>query len=135
LIVFCLLVINLPALVALAADYQLLEPSVLIDQNSTDKTPEGYNLMAYLKTAYLVLFVVVISAVVFWFILGGLGYILSDLPSVKNAGKKKLTNALIGLAIALSSVLLLQLINPDLLKFKLDLTGSNGSQAASGGSH
>lgn len=100
--------------------YQLLEPSIILDNNSTQ--PTEYGLQEYLKTAYVVLFVLVISAVIFFFILGGLEYILSDIPNAKLGGKEKLKKALLGLIIALSSVLLLELINPELLKFKLDLS-------------
>ncbi|MFA6253767.1 MAG: hypothetical protein WC640_00680 [Candidatus Paceibacterota bacterium] len=99
--------------------YQLLEPSIILDNSG--KQPETYGLQEYLKTAYLVLFVLVVSAVIFFFILGGLEYIMSDLPSVKLGGKDKLIKALAGLIIALTSVLLLELINPKLLEFNLKL--------------
>jgi hypothetical protein len=120
-IILFLLVLNLPMLVTFGAGYQLLERSVIIDAPQGAQ-PETYGLKEYLKTAYLVLFVLVITAIVFWFIIGGLEYITSDLPGIKIDGKSKINKALLGLAIALSSYLLLQLINPDLLKFKLELT-------------
>jgi hypothetical protein len=134
---FILLGLNIMPTLALAEEnkgYQLLEPSVILDNSNGAGQPQPakYGLQEYLKTAYLVLFVVVISAVIFYFILGGLEYILSDLPSAKLGGKDKLQKALFGLAIALSSVLLLQLINPDLLKFDLKL---GESVAVSGDSH
>lgn len=99
--------------------YQLLEPSIIINNNN--QQPENYGLKEYLQTAYVLLLVLVISAVVFWFIVGGLEYILSDTLNSKIGGKNKLMKALLGLAIALSSFLLLNLINPDLLNFDLVL--------------
>lgn len=104
------------------ANYQLLEPTVIIDSSNNGVQPTTYGLKEYLQTAYLMLFVLVVATVVFYFILGGLEYIMSDIPSAKLGGKDKIWKALFGLAIALSSVLLLNLINPDLLKFSLNLT-------------
>lgn len=124
LIVFFLSLFNLPIFVSLAAgNYQLLEPSVIIDApaGTGETQPANYGLTEYLQTAYIMLFVLIVSAAIFFLILGGLEYILSDLPAVKIEGKSKLIKALTGLAIALSSYLLLQLINPDLLKINLNL--------------
>lgn len=124
LVSFALLAINALPIWVLSANYQLLEPSIIIDKGGVQPgtyagTGEVYGLEEYLQTAYIVMFVLVITAVVFWFIIGGLEYILSDLPSVKLGGKAKLIKALLGLAIALSSYLLLNLINPKLLEFNL----------------
>jgi hypothetical protein len=118
---FILLGLNIMPTLVFAENkgYQLLEPSIILDNSG--KQPETYGLQEYLKTAYLVLFVLVVSAVIFFFILGGLEYIMSDLPSVKLGGKDKLIKALAGLIIALTSVLLLELINPKLLEFNLKL--------------
>ncbi|MFA5001119.1 MAG: hypothetical protein WC531_02730 [Candidatus Paceibacterota bacterium] len=119
LVILGLLIFNLPTVLVLGAStgYTLLEPSVIIDRNNTQ--PEGYGLQEYLTTAYLMLFVLVVAASIFYLILGGLEYILSDIPNMKLDGMRKLKNALLGLGIALVSVLLLKLINPKLLDFSL----------------
>ena len=127
---FIILGINILPLLAFAADsqgYQLLAPSVIIDKTaSTGETQAAnYGLMQYLQTAYIMGFVLVISAAVFWLILGGLEYILSDAYNAKIGAKKKFWNAIAGLVIALSSYLILNLINPDLLKFSLVTTMLN----------
>ena len=116
-----LLGFNLLPILALAQSpgYQLLEPSIIINNPTPGETPSDYNLKAYLITAYLMLFVLVVAASVFFLILGGLEYILSDIPNLKIGGKKKIGNALLGLGIALSSYLLLKLISPALLNFDL----------------
>ena len=124
---FILLGFNLLPILVFAANYQLLEPSIILDKGGQQPgtyagTGETYGLKEYLQTAYIVMFVLVITAVVFWLILGGLEYILSDIPMVKSSGLKKLKNAFFGLVIALSSYLLLNLINPKLLEFNLKLT-------------
>ncbi|KKQ33857.1 MAG: hypothetical protein US45_C0004G0018 [Candidatus Nomurabacteria bacterium GW2011_GWA1_37_20] len=49
-------------------------------------------------------------------VIGGLEYMTSELISSKEAGKEKVTGALLGLLIALGAYALLFTINPDLLK-------------------
>lgn len=120
LIAFCLMAFSLPMFFVSAAEekgYTLLEPSIIIDQGGTQ--PAGYGLTEYLETVYLLMFVLIISATVFYFILGGLEYITSDIPGVKLDGKSKIWKALLGLFIALTSYLLLKIINPDLLDISL----------------
>ena len=120
LVVLGLLIFNLPTVLVLGASgYQLLEPSIVIDKPYPTNDPGSYGLQQYLTTAYLMLFVVVVAASIFYLILGGLEYILSDIPGTKMGGVKKLQNALLGLGIALLSVLLLKLINPKLLEFNI----------------
>lgn len=121
--------LNILPLFALAQsdNYQLLEPSVIIDSPNKDSSgnatqPSNYSFKDYLQTAYVALFVVVITAIVFFFVIGGLEYVISDIPMAKLGGKDKIKKALLGLLIALCSVLLLRLINPDLLNFNLTLT-------------
>lgn len=99
-------------------NYQLLEPSIIIDKEGVQ--PETYGLKEYLQTAYVILFVLVICAAVFYLVLGGLEYILSDIPNTKLDGMNKFKKAMLGIAIASLSVIFLELINPDLLDFKLD---------------
>lgn len=122
LVSFTLLAINALPILVLSANYQLLEPSIVLNQDAGTGEPIAPSLKDYLQNAYIVMFVLVVTAVVFWIIVGGLEYILSDLPSVKLGGKEKLKKALLGLAIALTSYLLLNLINPELLNFNLKLT-------------
>lgn len=55
-------------------------------------------------------------------IIGGVQYVASGIaPAAKNDAKNRITNAFIGLAIILTSYLLLNTINPDLVNFKLAL--------------
>jgi len=51
---------------------------------------------------------------------GGLEYMASSLPSGKEAGRGTITNAILGLLIALGSYLLLYTVNPNLLNLCLD---------------
>lgn len=49
-------------------------------------------------------------------IVGGMEYMTSELAHTKEAGKERITHALLGLVIALGAYALLNTINPDLLK-------------------
>ena len=51
---------------------------------------------------------------------GGLEYMTSVVPSEKGSGKDTITNAVLGLIIALGAYLLLYTVNPNLLNFCLD---------------
>jgi len=52
-------------------------------------------------------------------IMGGIEYMTSELVSSKEAGKSKITNAVMGLLLALGAFALLNTINPDLLNISL----------------
>ena len=55
-------------------------------------------------------------------IIGGTQYVASGIsPSAKNDAKDRILNAFIGLALVLTSYLILNSINPDLVNFKLEL--------------
>jgi len=128
--ILCLVLVNfillglnaLPFLVFAAETdgYTLLEPSIIIDQDNTQPAT-GYGLSDYLKTAYMALFFIVIAATIFYLVVGGLEYILSDIPGTKLDGMNKFKKALLGLGIALSSYLILNLINPALLDLNFNL--------------
>jgi hypothetical protein len=49
-------------------------------------------------------------------VVGGIQYMTSELISSKEEGKKRISNAILGLIIALGSYVLLFMVNPDLLK-------------------
>jgi len=54
-------------------------------------------------------------------VMGGVEYITSELVSSKEAGKERMTHAILGLLIALGAYLILNTINPALLNVCLDL--------------
>lgn len=62
-------------------------------------------------------------------IVGGVQYVASGIaPSAKNEAKGRITNSFIGLAIILSSYLLLNTINPDLVNLKFSLEKVEGTR-------
>jgi len=57
-------------------------------------------------------------------VVGGIQYMTSELISSKEEGKKRISNAILGLIIALGSYVLLFMVNPDLLKVEPGLEGT-----------
>ena len=53
-------------------------------------------------------------------VIGGIEYMTSELVSSKKAGIERITNAILGLLIALTAFLILNTINPNLLNVCLD---------------
>lgn len=83
--------------------------------DTADPNALGIYLNAIIKLA------IGLSAVlaVLMIIMGGLEYITSELPGAKGEGKQRITNAVIGLLVALGAWLLLFTINPKLLDTNL----------------
>ncbi len=77
------------------------------------------NLALYLSTLYTYGLQIVGTLAIFMIILGGIKYLTAggDMSRTKSA-IENITNATIGLVLALASYLILNTVNPDLLKFK-----------------
>lgn len=87
-----------------------------------------FNLTQYIAAIYkLAIWIVGLSAL-FMFLIGAFMYMLSAGNTSKmGSGKDIMTDALIGLVLALASYLILYVINPDLLKLKLSSLSLSGS--------
>jgi hypothetical protein len=121
------MLINQPKNIAATAGYTLLEPSVIQpNPNSASGTPIG--LTAYLNGIYVTFFILTIIGAIVILVWYGIEYMTSDIPGFKGNAKGRITKVFIGIGIALLSYIILQLINPDLIKINLDI-GSllNGS--------
>jgi len=94
--------------------YTLLEPGIL---GSNPTAPKDF--LAYVNVLYQSLLYISIALAIIYIVIGGFEYLTSAAASGKGDGKKKVTDALIGLAIALLSFLILKTINPDLVQWKL----------------
>ncbi|MCR4330509.1 MAG: hypothetical protein NUV49_01350 [Patescibacteria group bacterium] len=113
----------------------LLEPSIgggNATGNPGDYFNNIYRLMVGITSVLAVIMIVV----------GGLEYIASAAnPSAKASAKSRIWAAIGGLLLALSSYLILQTINPDLVNFNLNIEkkglqqtgGATGGGAPSGG--
>jgi hypothetical protein len=93
----------------------LLQPDIVNGQE------QEVSLGHYLSLLFGTLIALAGGIAVLLIVVGGLQYILSEVPGVKSSGKERISNALVGLILALSAWLILNTINPDLINFKLDL--------------
>ncbi|MBI3305453.1 hypothetical protein HYZ80_03985 [Candidatus Parcubacteria bacterium] len=78
----------------------------------------GIGIANFVRYVYLfgISFVAVAAAVSIMY--GGARYMFSAIPGVKEDAKDRITNAGIGLALALGAFIILRTINPDLVSFK-----------------
>jgi len=120
-IIFFVLLLLINSLPLVVLSYQLLEPSVLLNK---DVAGQEVSLADYLRGAYLLLFVITITVAIIALIIHGIKLMTTDIPGVKITSKISIGKALGGLFIALTSYLILNLINPELVSFsKLNLPG------------
>lgn len=83
---------------------------------------ETTNLSTYVAGSIKLLIALGGALAVLYAIIGGVQYVAASTnPSLKDGAKERITGALIGLTIILTSYLLLNSINPDLVNFKLEL--------------
>ncbi|MFH1170346.1 MAG: pilin [Candidatus Vogelbacteria bacterium] len=94
----------------------LLQPDIGVGLSAQESS-----LGNYLSILFKTLIGLAGGIAVLLIVVGGLQYILSEVPGVKSSGKERISNALIGLILALSAWLILNTINPDLINFKLNL--------------
>ena len=130
--IFCLFFIS--TLTTVAQGYILLAPIP-----TTSASP---SFTEFLKALFTLGVGLAIVFAVIMIILGALGYVLAAVPSAKADGKKKITDAIIGLLILFISTIILNTINPDLLRTGLNLahvpatingTSTGGNNGGGGG--
>lgn len=105
------------SLVFAQEEYNLLEPGFV---GGAPGTNVSVNFVDYAENAYKIFLTIVVFVTVLMFIIGGLEYMTSALPAAKSNGIKRITAAFWGLVLALSSFLILNIINPDLLEIRVD---------------
>ncbi|HEY4483862.1 MAG TPA: pilin [Candidatus Paceibacterota bacterium] len=106
-----------PLAVLAQKEYTLLEPGFVGGAPDADTS---VSFVDYAENAYKIFLTIVVFVTVLMFIIGGLEYMTSALPAAKSNGIKRITAAFWGLILALSSVLILNIINPDLLEIRVD---------------
>lgn len=88
---------------------------------------EGISLSGYLNRVFSLFIGICAVLAVLMIVISGFQYMTSgDSESARKEAKSRITGAIIGLLIALSSVLILETINPDLLNFDLKLKNIEG---------
>jgi hypothetical protein len=105
---------NVPAIPLQYGDYTLLEQLPGTNSSSGD-------LPSYLQNIYRVGLIMVVLGAVFMIAVGGFTYMASagNTAAIKK-GKGMITDALLGLVIALFAWFILNVINPDLVNLKID---------------
>jgi hypothetical protein len=83
---------------------------------------QTYTISTYLAGAMKLLIALGVGFSVVVAIIGGTQYVAAGAsPSAKSGAKERIINAFVGLALILTSYLILNSLNPDLVNFKLDL--------------
>jgi len=119
----------------IAKPYTLLAPLPCPTPGSADCNGNGQfatfdpsegNLGKYLNIMIKILIGVAAVLSVVMIVVGGLEVMTSELAHTKEAGKERITHAILGLLIALGAYALLFTINPDLLKSDVAIPGATG---------
>ena len=93
----------------------LLQPDIV--EGQTQESSLGHYLSLLFKT--LIGLAGGISVLII--VVSGLQYILSEVPGIKTSAKNRISEALIGLILALAAYLILYTINPDLVNLNLQV--------------
>ena len=100
--------------VALAPIFGLTDASSLSVAKST-------NLASFFNNLYKYLIGLAAALAVIMIIWGGLEYSTQDVPSAKQNGKDRILQAILGLVLVLSPVLVFSIINPSILNLSINL--------------
>lgn len=93
-------------------------------------SPDTWTISSYLSGMLKLLIALGAAFAVLRGIIGGVQYIASGItPDAKNRAKSDINNAIIGLVIVLTSYLILNTINPKLIKFEWSLPPIEGTHA------
>ena len=105
-------------------------PGLTADKGQTTSIVQSQSLATFFNNLYLYLIGFAAIAAIIMIIWGGFEYATQDSISAKGAGKERIKEALFGLVLVLSPVLVFSIINPSILNLSLNLTPLN--QAPSG---
>lgn len=86
-----------------------------------DTTVDTNNLTGYLNSMFKLGIALAGALAVIMIIIGGIQYMSTDAIGAKSEGRKRITAAVTGLIVALGSYMILNTLNPDLLKTSLSL--------------
>ncbi|MFA6050486.1 MAG: murein L,D-transpeptidase catalytic domain-containing protein [Candidatus Paceibacterota bacterium] len=108
-------------LLTFAAGYQPLAPVPGLTESNPDFVgPPDQSLSGYLKKLYNFAIGAAAALAVIMVIWGGVEYMTTDAIGHSEEGKQKIQNAVLGLLLALSTYIILQTINRDLLSLNFD---------------
>lgn len=108
-------------------EYTLLEPLPCVSgySNTNDctvgETIPKINFSDYISYAYRLAIALSVFLAIVMIMWGGFEYMTSEIPSTKSDGKTRMTDAIIGLLLVLSSYLILETIDPRLVAVNTEL--------------
>lgn len=108
-------------------EYTLLEPLPCVSGYSgsnpcdTGNTIPKINFSDYISYAYRLAIALSVFLAIVMIMWGGFEYMTSEIPSTKSDGKTRMTDAIIGLLLVLSSYLILETIDPRLVAVNTEL--------------
>ena len=110
---------------AVGQTYELLEGLPGIQEVNVG--PGGFG--SYIQKIFV--FIIGFAGVlaVLMIVLGGIQYMTSEAFTSKQAAKERITAAILGLLLAIASVLILETINPNLLNLNLNLSSGTSSSS------
>lgn len=101
--------------------YQLLEPLPGLSQAGGVSFAQLLSVFFTLALSLSAAFAVVMITI------GGVQYMLSDVPGTKSAGRERIRNAVYGLILVFGAWVIINTINPNLLLFNLNIGNVGGS--------
>lgn len=105
-------------------------PLVKLPIGGGGSLPDTWTISTYLAGMYRLIIALGAAVAVLMGIVGGMQYIASGItPGKKNEAKDRISNAVIGLVIVLTSYLILNTIDPKLVKFEWKLPPISGTHA------
>ncbi|MFA6050485.1 MAG: pilin [Candidatus Paceibacterota bacterium] len=116
-VLFTLLIVSSFSLPCFAAGYTALSP---VPGLTKAESGSSMDLGPYMKKLYNFLIGAAAALAVIMVIWGGVEYMTTDAIGHQEEGKQKIQNAILGLLLALSSYIILQTINRDLLNLNFD---------------
>lgn len=96
-------------------------PLAPIDGLTKEGVVDSKTLSDFLRNLYRFLVGIAATLAVIEIVIGGLQYATQDIPSQKSDGKQRIWNAIFGLILVLSPVLVFSLINPAILDLSIQL--------------
>ena len=119
----------IPVIVAYAADYVLLEPS-LVDKNPGATSPGLTTYLGWLYNSFFALIAIASFVLIVW---GGFEYVTSSIPGLKANGLARINQALLGFGIALFAWLILETISAGTFtNINLNLDNVGGTSFSAG---
>jgi len=82
------------------------------------------NISTYIPSLFVLLIALAGGLAVIMIVVGGIQYLSTDAVSGKSEGKERITNALVGLLLAIAAYIILNTVNPQILQFNLKIPGT-----------